>query len=1006
MLYTELQQQRLPCLRLAVESPTEPHLRIRAKIAMKEGFMRQIVRKINRRRRAVALCGVSVGLSLASVSPGNAAPPVARLAGYVFQSKIQNAVALPAGVERVTSVEGITEYRLPNGLRVLLFPDASKQTVTVNITYLVGARNENYGETGMAHLLEHLMFKGSPKHADPKSEMDAHGATWNGTTSYDRTNYFETFPASDANLEWAIDMEADRMVNSKIAKSDLDSEMTVVRNEYESGENSPTSILMERAMSAAYLWHHYGKSVIGARADIENVPIDRLKAFWERHYQPDNAVLLIAGKMDEEKTLALIASKFSPIPKPTRVLQKTYTEEPAQDGERMVTLRRVGDIQAVCAVYHVPAGAHPDTPSVDVLAQILADTPSGRLYKSLVEPKLASSLFGFNWSLREPSVLVLMAQVPKDKPIETTRAAFMKTVDGLTTTPPTPEEVERAKAQIIKQIDLQLRSSESVGLALSEAMAQGDWRLLFLWRDGLKKVTQADVARVAKAYLKPDNRTVGLFLPTANPDRATIPATPDVAALVKDYKGGAAIAAGEVFDPSPANIDARTELSQVSGLKLALLPKKTRGNTVVANLTLRMGSAAALKNRVTAGELAGSMLMRGTTQHTRQQIQDAFDALKANVSVDGGPTSAFASIRTTRENLPGALKLVAEILRAPSFPASEFATLKQEEVTGIEAQKSDPQALAGNALARHMKPYPKDDVRYVPTLDESIARLKAATLDDVKAFYTNFYGASAGELAVVGDFDAAEVKKLAGDLFGDWKSKTPYVRVASPYQAIAATNDTIDTPDKANAIFLASLPVKLRDDNPDYAALELANYILGGSTGGSRLWNRIREKEGLSYGVGSFVGVSPEDEAGTFTTYAIANPQNVAKVEAAFKEEVSRALKDGFTADELAKAKQGFLQARQVARTEDGALSGKLAAYRHLNRTLAFDAALETNVQSLTPEQVAGALRKYIKPGDISIIKGGDLYKYQKTGATAPKSPAPPPAKGATNGTAGGAGGK
>ena len=191
------------------------------------------------------------------------------------------AVALPKGVERVTSVEGITEYRLAsNGLKVLLFPDPTKETITVNVTYLVGSAHENYGETGMAHLLEHLVFKGTPRHPNIPQELTAHGSRPNGTTWTDRTNYFETFAATDENLQWALDLEADRMVNSFIAKKDLDSEMTVVRNEFERGENDPFSVLLERTMSSAYLWHNYGKTTIGARSDIENVPIDRLQSFY------------------------------------------------------------------------------------------------------------------------------------------------------------------------------------------------------------------------------------------------------------------------------------------------------------------------------------------------------------------------------------------------------------------------------------------------------------------------------------------------------------------------------------------------------------------------------------------------------------------------------------------------------------------------------------------------------------------------------------------------------
>jgi zinc protease len=256
------------------------------------------------------------------------------LRATVLATLCSGGLALGQAPQKVTSVEGITEYRLGNGLTVLLFPDPTKPTITVNVTYKVGARNENYGETGMAHLLEHLMFKGSPKHPNVPQELTSHGARPNGTTSFDRTNYFETFSATDENLQWALELEADRMVNSFIAKKDLDSEMTVVRNEFESGENNPQNVVIKRILAAAFDEHNYRHTAIGARSDIENVPIERLQAFWRNYYQPDNAVLLVAGKIDEGKTLALVNRIFGPIPRPTRALQKLYTSEPTQDGER------------------------------------------------------------------------------------------------------------------------------------------------------------------------------------------------------------------------------------------------------------------------------------------------------------------------------------------------------------------------------------------------------------------------------------------------------------------------------------------------------------------------------------------------------------------------------------------------------------------------------------------------------------------------------------------------
>src|SRR5579862_4570989 len=255
--------------------------------------------------------------------------------------------ALPPGVEKKATIAGITEYDYANGLRVLLFPDPSSPKVTVNMTYLVGSRFEGYGETGMAHLLEHMNFIETTNGRSVKKELTDHGAQWNGTTDYDRTNYFETITAGDDNLKWALGLEADRMVNMRIEKQLLDTEMTVVRNEFERGENSPERVLEERVIATAYLWHNYGKSVIGSLADIEKVPIDKLAAFYRKYYQPDNAVLVVAGQFDESKALAWVAETCGAIPRPTRKLDATYTVEPAQDGERYVELKRVGQNPAI-----------------------------------------------------------------------------------------------------------------------------------------------------------------------------------------------------------------------------------------------------------------------------------------------------------------------------------------------------------------------------------------------------------------------------------------------------------------------------------------------------------------------------------------------------------------------------------------------------------------------------------------------------------------------------------
>jgi zinc protease len=449
---------------------------------------------------------------------------------------------------------------LPNGLKSFTFPDQTKQTITVNITYLcrLAPRKLRRDRNG-ASCSSISFFKGTPRHPNIPQELTSRGARPNGTTWTDRTNYFESFAATEDNLDGRWIWKPTEWLIPFISKKDLESEFSVVRNELESGENNPFRVLFQKTLSVAYDWHNYGKSTIGARSDVENVPIDRLQAFYKKYYQPDNAVLLVAGKFDEEKTLNLIKQKFGVIPRPERVLPPNYTVEPTQDGERMVTVRRVGDTQMLMAGYHTPPGAHPDSAVVEVFNTILSDTPSGRLYKALVETKKASSIFGLNFTFKEPSILMFGAELGKENSLDAAREAMTQTIENAGKTPPTKEEVERAKSNLLKNIELSLNDPNRVGLEMSEYIALGDWRLFFLNRDRLQKVTPEDVKRVGDTYFKQSNRTVAQFVPTAKPDRAEIPTVKDaeIAAMVKDYKGNATVAAGEAFDPSPANIEAR-----------------------------------------------------------------------------------------------------------------------------------------------------------------------------------------------------------------------------------------------------------------------------------------------------------------------------------------------------------------------------------------------------------------------------------------------------------------
>jgi len=887
-----------------------------------------------------------------------------------------HAIDLPAGVTQVDSVEGTTEYALGNGLRILLSPDESRPTTTVNMTYLVGSRHENYGQTGMAHLLEHMLFRGTPTLRNALAEFSRRGLEANGSTSSDRTNYYASFAADPDTLNWYIQWQADAMVNSLIAREDLDSEMTVVRNEMERGENSPFQMLLQKMQATAYQWHNYGHNTIGARSDVENVDVDQLRAFYKEYYQPDNAVLIISGHFDPQATLGAIADAFAKIPRPTRALPPEYTVEPVQDGERRVTLRRQGGSPLIGALFHIAATASPDYIPLDLGVSILSDTPSGRLYHALVDKNLSASVFGFANGMRQPGYAFFGAQLEPGMDQDLALKTLNDTLESLSTQPFTQVELDRIQSKWLTSWSQTYADPARLAGVLSEAVADGDWRLFFLQRDQVKNIELAQVQKVTEAYLVASNRTDGLYIPTDKPVRAPASKETDLKALFKDYKGSEAPSAVTAFDPSPAHIDAstlRTPLDLPNGtVKLALLPKPTRGDRVEARLLIQFGDADLLKGKKAASNAAASLLDHGTATLSRQEIQDRFDQMQASVSFGGSAGIAMVDMSTTKEHLPALTDLVLDIVRNASFPARELDEYQRQAATSIKNAMSEPSALAARALARHDNPWPEDDVRYTPTFDEALERIGALTRDDLVKFHEEFYGAGAVEFSAVGAFDPEAVKAAIVKGMAGWRKAPAYKRVPDPYRAVEPRQFTIDTPDKANAFYLASLPIEVQDTAPSYPALYLANYLLGGSET-SRLWTRIRVEDGLSYNVRSRLDVSAYEPSGDWTLYAIHAPQNSQKLEKAVREEIERALRDGFTDQEVKDGVAALLNYRKLARAQDDVLASAWIRYMQQGRSFEWSEKIDQALAALTAADVNAALRATMKPGGFSSALAADV---------------------------------
>ncbi|HYX34837.1 MAG TPA: pitrilysin family protein, partial [Oligoflexus sp.] len=381
-------------------------------------------------------------------------------------------------------VEGIREYQLQNGLKVLLFPDHSKATITVNMTYFVGSRHEGYGEAGMAHLLEHMLFRSTRTRTHIMQLLEEKSGDFNGMTWPDGTLYYETLPATPDNLEFALSLEADRMLNSRITADELRTEFSVVRNEFEMDENNPQDVLREQMLGVAYQWHGYGRATIGNKSDIENVSAERLREFYKRYYQTDNAMLIVAGQFEEADAKKLIEKYFSPMPKPQRPLQATYTTEPVQEGERQLTIRRAGDQATVGLMYHTVAGGHPEAAAVAALVAMLAEQPQGLLYKELVEEGLASEVEGSIWNAAEPGVISFFAKAAKGQKPEKLALRMIEILETLQPDQLNLAHLKRYQQHASRNFTLSFNSNETA-VNLSEWAAMGDWRLFFANRDSV-----------------------------------------------------------------------------------------------------------------------------------------------------------------------------------------------------------------------------------------------------------------------------------------------------------------------------------------------------------------------------------------------------------------------------------------------------------------------------------------------------------------------------------------
>lgn len=880
----------------------------------------------------------------------------------------------------IRNIEGVKEYKLENGLKILLISDPSQNNFVLNIIYHVGSRHEGYGETGMAHLLEHMLFKSCKNFTDIKKAIADRGAQANGTTWLDRTNYYEILPASDENLKWAIEMEADRMVNAKILKDELEKEFSVVRNEFEIGENAPAGVLQERILSTMYLWHNYGNSTIGSREDIERVPVENLRAFYKKFYQPDNATLIIAGKFDEQKALEYIVKNLGVLPRPSRVIQPTYTVEPPQDGERYVELKRNGDEKIIAMAYHTAAASDSDYIANDALVEILTSEGSGILYKELVDAKLATSVSGYSMPLFDPGFTYFSMNVPVSNSVDNAKAALFRVMDGLPNYPFTQDQLDKAKLSIKKQLDRAASNTLNFGIFLTEIIASGDYRMYFIYRDNIDKLKLSDVQRVAKHYYHSSNRTWGQFIPEKNAnERVRVNERPDIDALVQNYKGKALVEELKSFEATIDNIKSTIVKGNIdSKIQYHVLTKPTKNNKVVGRMKIYIGDEKSLSNKSSAASLLGEVLKSGTTTKNRTQIKEDLDRLKSDISVFVSGNVVSVTVRSDKDNLKATMDLLKDIMRNPSFSKEEFEKIVLENKTTLEAYKNDPANLAFITMGNKTNPYLKGHPYYTYTIDEQIEQLNKLTLEDVKSFYAQFLGSNEGYVSFVGEADKNLIVTKVTELFNGWRAKQTYAKIPHQYMNTQKNTETIQIDDKTNAVCVGGINIPISQQDKDFPALYMLNELLGGGSFlNSRIPQRLREAEGMSYGAGSSLDAEWDEEVGSISTYAFFNPSFKEKLNFALIDELTKASQGTFTEKELSDSKASLVQQRRIVLGENDFLTRMFNQYADNKKDLKYFDEFSNKLQSVSLSDVNIAAKKYLTLDKFYLLFTGD-FKNKK----------------------------
>jgi len=908
-----------------------------------------------------------------------------------------------------TLTENVRKTVLENGLTVLTKEVHTAPVVTVQVWYKVGSRNEEPGVNGIAHQLEHMMFKGTKNRPIQFGRLfSALGSDSNAFTSYDQTAYYGTVERNK--LKALLVLEADRMQNSQIEPEQLASEKRVVISELQGYENSPEYRLNRAVMQAVFPNHAYGLPVGGTKADVEKFQVEQVQKYYRDFYSPDNAVLVIVGDFQTANTLETVKEVFGELAKRVRselavsvaerelgVRSKNTFISSDSALNTPIVLREPGAGRLLQVVYPLPDANQPDVPALDVMDYIFTEGRNSRLYQALVESGLANEVTASVTSLRESGWYEVLVTAGSKQDLKKIDSVLSSAIANVAEKGVTSEEVEQAKTQLIADVILSNRDITSQAMRLGhDQTTAGDYHYTDCYLADVRLVKPTDVVAVINKYLRKEARTVGFFEPTQK-QITEVGDKPDSAQTTENFSPVAPVLLSEVVKYLPSVDLATDALLAVVGISVRvasgrediaqILPEQFKLTNGLRILLLRDNSTptVTLSGHIQAGTefdpdnqaglaaFVAANLLNGTNSKDVLTIAKVLAERGASLDFQAYSEGVHIEGDSLAEDLPILVEVLADVVKNCTFPVKDLELHRQQTLTDLQQELDEPSEVARRIFVQSI--YPKKHPLHTFPTEESLHQIQRQDVIDFKAKY---YRPDTTVLALVGDFDLDKVRSLLQNKFGNWEASgeaptLKYPTVSMP-EKIVSLNPVL--PGKAQAVTYMGCTSINRYDHRFHAALVL-NQILGGDTLSSRLGAEVRDRQGLSYGIYSYFQALKN--AGTFLIEMQTSPEDSTKAIASTRQILQQIHQQGVTALEVETAKRTLISHYNVSLANPEELTDRIL----MNEVYELDKvelhSFTDKIQKVTLAEVNQAARELLHPDQILVVTAGPSVLAEKS---------------------------